>query len=262
MLSLGALIGEILLVVFSTICMNVLLFRRPEAYASELEPILEQAKACRQQAPPFLCSGSTQAPLPSSLLSLQITWERYLERKIREWSFCSYGAGILVAFVMGALQIAEKNDPLTRVFAFIAFAVLAFSLFVNQLLGYHMDGTGVKDVHYGYHLLLENLEEGKFSMWNMHSLLSLSGISTWWGLLLSICTFGAVFYHDTGTNGSSVDTNSPLSLWEMVTSRVVMVAIVLVSTACLVLMHVTLKSYGKCIKDVSSPQVTTPDNGS
>jgi hypothetical protein len=70
------------------------------------------------------------------------------------------------SFVLGALQIAENNDPLTRVFAFVAFAALAFSLMVNQLLPYHMNNIYTMDVHYAYHLLevnfsLSNSESGR-----------------------------------------------------------------------------------------------------
>ncbi|KAJ7257897.1 hypothetical protein B0H12DRAFT_1232459 [Mycena haematopus] len=247
MLSLGVLIAEIFLAFLSVVCMNVLLFRRPQAYASELEPIVEQAEICREEARPFLCSGGMQDTLPSSLVSLQTTWERYLEGKIREWSLCSYGAGILVGFVLGALQIAEQNDPLTRVFAFIAFAVLAFSLMANQMLSYHLNDKYTKEVHYAYHLL-ESVRTGKSSTWNMHCLLSISSVSTWWAIVLSVFTFGSVFYHDTEITASSVDSNLPLSLWEMVTCRVVMVAIFLISGSCLFIMHATLKRYGECVE--------------
>ncbi|KAJ6485928.1 hypothetical protein C8R45DRAFT_998421 [Mycena sanguinolenta] len=249
LLSLGVLIAEIFLavlpVVYRSVFVNVLLFRRPQAYASELEPIVEQAEHCRPGLHP-LCSGDTQAALPPPLVSLQEKWEKYLELKYKEWSLCSYGAGILVGFVLGALQIAEQNDPLTRVSAFIAFAVLAFSLMASQLLSYHLSDKPAKEVHYAYHFL-ESVQTTKSSTWNMHCVLSISSVSTWWAIILSAFTFGSVFYHDTESTASSVDSNLPLSLWEMVTSRVLMVAILLVSGSCLFSMHATLKSYGKCV---------------
>jgi hypothetical protein len=159
-------------VVLPIIWINVLLLRRPLANASELEPILTRVENCRQEAHPFLCAGREPTSLPPSLLSLQKLWERYLEGKIKEQRFCSYGAGILVgsvcrtnlktllncllSFILGALQIAEKNDPLTRVFGFLAFAVLAFSLLANQLLSHHLDDKYIKEAHYAYHLLEVN----------------------------------------------------------------------------------------------------------
>ncbi|KAJ7880287.1 hypothetical protein B0H14DRAFT_2566339 [Mycena olivaceomarginata] len=140
-------------VVLPIIWINVLLLRRPLANASELEPILTRVENCRQEAHLFLCAGREPTRLPPSLLSLQKLWERYLEGKIKEQRLCSYGAGILVGFILGALQIAEKNDPLTRVFGFLAFAVLAFSLLANQLLSHHLDDKYIKEAHYAYHLL-------------------------------------------------------------------------------------------------------------
>lgn len=59
-------------------------------------------------------------------------------------------------------------------------------------------------------------------------------------ILLSTFTFASVFYHDTESVASSADSNIPLSLWEMVTSRVVMMAIFLISVSCLFAMHATL----------------------
>ncbi|KAJ7355539.1 hypothetical protein DFH08DRAFT_502042 [Mycena albidolilacea] len=241
--------------VFPIIWINVLLLRRPLANASELEPILTKVENCRQEAHPFLCAGREPIGLPHSLLSLQRLWERYLEGKIKEQRFCSYGAGILVgsvcrthlktlsncllSFILGALQIAEKNDPLTRVFGFLAFAVLAFSLLANQLLSHHLDDKYIKEAHYAYHLL-EKVKKEKTSTWNMNCVLSISSVSTWWAILLSTFTFASVFYDDTESVASSADSNIPLSSWEMVTSRVVMMAIFLISVSCLFAMHATL----------------------
>ncbi|KAF7356824.1 hypothetical protein MVEN_01017800 [Mycena venus] len=262
LLSLGSLIGVALLSFF---CTNVLLFRRPLAYALELEPILAQAKNCQEEALPFLCADERQdGAMPKSLFSLQRSWERYLEGKIKEWSSCSYGTGILVGFILGALQIAENNDPLTRVFAFIAYATLAFSLMVNQLLLHHLNDKYAKEVHFAYHLL-ERAEKEKSSTWNLHCLLSISSVSTWWGIVLSIFTFASMFYHDTATTGSSADSVLPLSLGEMVSSRVVMVAHFLISVSCLFSMHATLKSYGKAAEHTPLPspaQQQLQDNAS
>ncbi|KAJ6581246.1 hypothetical protein B0H19DRAFT_1114388 [Mycena capillaripes] len=251
MLSLGSRCGLRFLAFLSAVCTNILLFRRPLAYASELKPILQQARNCREEARHFLCAWDrqpTSASLPVSLLSLQRSWERYLEGKITEWSSCSYGAGIFMGFVLGALQIAEKNDPLTRVLAFIAFSVLAFSLVVNQLLVHHLSHRYVKDMHYAYHLLRHEDSDAELSsVWNMHSVLSMSSVSTWWAIILSVFTFGSVFYHDTKSAGSSADSETPLNHWEMVTSRAVMVVICLISTSCLLWIHVTLKRYAKTV---------------
>jgi hypothetical protein len=99
MLSLGSLIVNIVLAFLSVACTNLFLFRKPLAYASELEPMLVQARNCQEEARLFLCAGDrqhTSTPLPDSLFTLQKLWERYLDVKVKEWSSCSNGAAILV----------------------------------------------------------------------------------------------------------------------------------------------------------------------
>ncbi|KAJ6504842.1 hypothetical protein C8R47DRAFT_1103830 [Mycena vitilis] len=247
-LSLGAILVWVLLLCLRFICV----FGRHLVYASELESIRTQALDCGDETRHFLCAKRPNVPLPAALVSFQRSWEVYIERKISEWSLCSYLAGFFAAFILGALQIAEKNDPLTRVLAFIAFFALAASVMVNQLLPHHLNNTCTREVHYAFHFL-ECAHDDPPSF-KVPALLSISSITTWWGIILSVFTFASVFYHDTQSTGSTSDSLVPLDFWQMIVSRVVMVAICLMSTVSLFWMHMTLKSYANAVEHPPVPQ--------
>ncbi|KAJ7636035.1 hypothetical protein DFH06DRAFT_657686 [Mycena polygramma] len=173
-LSLGTIIIWLVLLFLRFICV----FGRDLVYASELDSVRTQALDCGDEARHFLCAKRPNAPLPASLVSFQRSWEFYMERKISEWSLCSYLAGFFAAFILGALQIAEKNDPLTRVLAFIAFFALGASVMVNQLLPHHLNNTYTREVHYAFHFL-ECAHDDPPSF-KVPALLSISSITTWW----------------------------------------------------------------------------------
>lgn len=97
MLQMGA---WVVLALLSEIFKNLVLLRRPVAVASELEPLLEQARNCRDEASALLCTWDQYAmnePLPSPLFELRATWESYLEEKVREWKGCTTIATFLSA---------------------------------------------------------------------------------------------------------------------------------------------------------------------
>ncbi|KAJ7918724.1 hypothetical protein B0H13DRAFT_1991449 [Mycena leptocephala] len=119
---------------------------------------------------------------------------------------------------------------------------------VNQLLPYHLNNIYTMDVHYAYHLL----ERADAELSSMYALLSISSVATWWSIVLSVFTFASIFYHDTGTGGSSGDSIVPLNFWQMVTSRAIMVTIFFISTSCLVWMHLTLDKYKAAVQHSGS----------
>lgn len=79
---------DLFLFFFSEICTNLLLFRQPIAYASELRPLVEQAQICGDEARSLLCTvnGDPNLSTPSSVRSFQESWKRYLEEKNEEWN--------------------------------------------------------------------------------------------------------------------------------------------------------------------------------
>ncbi|KAJ7132083.1 hypothetical protein C8R44DRAFT_772994 [Mycena epipterygia] len=254
------------LALLSTLHTNFLLLRRPLIYASELEPILACARHCRDEARPFLCSNDEDSnPMPASVLELGRSWERYLEDKIKEWIWCSRVTVFLSAFVLVALQISDKSDPATRVLAYVTFAAMFHSLLVNQcLFPYYLDNKHAKDVHYAYHFL-QHANNGVLSMWNMdrHVLLSMSSVSTWWAIVLSTCTFGSIYYHDTKTTGSSEE-SVPLSLVQMIAARTVMAALLLASGSSLFSMCGTLAKYRDAAEheQISTQETAPPQDAS
>ncbi|KAJ7035699.1 hypothetical protein C8F04DRAFT_1182261 [Mycena alexandri] len=146
------------LLFLSEIFKNLLLFRQPVACASELRPLLEQAQICGDEARSLFCTLNDASNLstPSSVRSFQKSWERYLEGKTEEWKAAAGEVVFLAAFIFAAVQFAEKNDPATRVFAFVAVEALAFSFMVSRLLSRHLHKRRVEDLHYGFHLLEVN----------------------------------------------------------------------------------------------------------
>ncbi|KAJ7460581.1 hypothetical protein FB451DRAFT_495687 [Mycena latifolia] len=237
MLDLGS---RLVLAFLSVVCTNVLLFRRPLAYASEIDPILKQARNCRDEARLHLCTGKQPEPYPNSVAEFKESWERYLEDKIKEWSRSTCLAGFLSTFVLVALQVADKSDPATRVLAYMTFAAMFFCLMVNQyLFPRYLDHRRANDVHHAYHLL-EHADEEISSTWNIHMLLSMSSVSTWWVVLLSGTAFTSLYYHDTQATGSTAEIVL-LSFSQMVVARVAMAALILALGLCWLLMDATLK---------------------
>ncbi|KAJ7743148.1 hypothetical protein B0H16DRAFT_1562013 [Mycena metata] len=254
---------DLFLFFFSEICTNLLLFRQPIAYASELRPLVEQAQICGDEARSLLCTvnGDPNLSTPSSVRSFQKSWKRYLEGKNEEWNAAAGEVVFLAAFIFAAVQFAEKNDPATRIFAFVAVEDLAFSFMVSQLLSRHLPKRRIEDLHYGFHLL-ERADAESSCMWNIPTLLSISGASTWWSRILSLVTFASAVYHFTATNDSNADSTVSLELWQMITARVVMGAIFLISGSCLISMQRTLKGYGTAVDHAPLLSPEPPDTSS
>ncbi|KAJ6591845.1 hypothetical protein DFH09DRAFT_185191 [Mycena vulgaris] len=247
-LDLGSLLVLLVLAFFSAVGTNIFLFRRPLAYAFELDPILEQARSCRDEGQPLLCARSQRAAsvaLPNSVLELAESWEIYLQGKIKEWSWSAWLVGYLSAFILVILQIADKRDPATRVLAYTTFVATLFCLTVNQFLFPRYLEHHAKDAHFAYHLF-EHADAEMTSTWNIYVLLSMSSVSTWWVILLSATTFASVYYHDTTTTGSTADV-VPLSLSQMLAARVAMVALILILASCCLFMKGTLERYEKAV---------------
>ncbi|KAJ7074891.1 hypothetical protein B0H15DRAFT_868446 [Mycena belliarum] len=177
-LQLGSLLFWVFVVLLSAVCTNIFLFRRPLAYASQLEPILEQRRKCGDDARLSLCSR--RSPLPNSVVEFGGSWQRYLGDKKKEWVWFAWLAGFLSAFVLVTLQISDKSDLATRVLAYMTFIAMLFSVMVNQyLFPCYLDSERANDIHYAYHLL-ECADAEISSTWNIHMLLSMSNVSTWW----------------------------------------------------------------------------------
>ncbi|KAJ7746915.1 hypothetical protein DFH07DRAFT_1062865 [Mycena maculata] len=228
----------------------VFLLCRPQAIAVELAPLFERARNCRDEASPLACPWDRHPldeSLPRPLLELRESWGNYLEEKIKEWRGCTTVVVFLSAFALCIIQIPDRNDPTTRVLAYVTFSVMFFCLLVTRgFFPSHLDNKNAKDVHFAYHFL-QHAEDELTSIWNIHVLLSMSTASTGWVTLLSISTFACVYYNDTKTTGTS-DEVIPLRFWQMVLARVVMVALLLATVLCLIWMHVTLKKYGDAVK--------------
>ncbi|KAJ7453955.1 hypothetical protein B0H11DRAFT_2069864 [Mycena galericulata] len=234
----------------SAIFWHFFLLRRPLVIASELEPLLEQARNCLEEGSSRLCSLNRRRVneyLPSPLLDLRESWETYLEEKFKEWKACTTAATFLSGFVLCTLQIPDRNYPATRILAYVTFAVAFFCLLVTRgLLPFHLDSKHARDLHYALHFF-EHADKEETPAWKISVILSMSSISTWWVLVLSVATFASVFYDDTTITGSPDDV-IPLSLWGMIIARALMVALFLASIICLIWMHMTLKRYGDAVK--------------
>ncbi|KAJ7180461.1 hypothetical protein C8R46DRAFT_583828 [Mycena filopes] len=257
---------RLVLCFLSPICTTLFLFRRPLACASELQPLLQVAQSCREEARSVFCAqgGQTDFSLPGptqgALDSFQKSWEMYWEGKTAEWSSHSTVAGVLVGIIIVVIQIAEKNDPATRVFAFVAVAVLIGSFTVNQLLPRHLHKRRLEDLHYAFHFI-ERADAESSCIWNIQTVLSISTASTWWSVILSLITFACVFIHDTASTDST-DSTLSLTTWEMNTARAVMGTIFLISALCLYAMHKTLKSYGTAVNHAPFSSLGAQGSGS
>ncbi|KAJ7090577.1 hypothetical protein C8R43DRAFT_1172318 [Mycena crocata] len=182
LLSLGELLFWLLIAGLWAVCTNIFLFRRPSTYASELKSIIKQAKDCREEAQFFLCARdqpSTNETLPTPVAELGTAWETYLEEKAQDWTSHSRITVFFSTFTFCSLQIAKKNDFATPIFGYLTFAAMVFCLAFNYYLSRHLMKKGAKNVHYAHHIL-ERAEIEAPSMWNIHVLLSISFVSTWW----------------------------------------------------------------------------------
>ncbi|KAJ6624987.1 hypothetical protein B0H10DRAFT_2212392 [Mycena sp. CBHHK59/15] len=241
--SVASLLILIAPALLSEIYTTIVLLRRPLINASQLKPVLEQARLCIEAA-----------SLPPSVAELGKSWERYLEEKIKQWTFHYRLASCMAAFALGTLQVADRSDLATRVSAYLTFAASFACIVVNLgLFPHHLDNNDAKDVHYAHHLL-ETIDAEVSTVWNIYVLLSMSEVSSWWTLALSITTFLSSFYHETRTNGSSED-SAHLGLWQTIVTRVAMLTLILGSILCLFLVHRTLKQHGDVVHH--APRSTT-----